>query len=154
MSIRRSVFVGLAALLLPLSGCTCGAKIGDPRPADELAAYRPTDPDAVIDAVKLGTNTEDKITGATIGTSLPATADRAIVWYRWDDAKEGHHVQIRWSMDGEQILEQEEKLDTPFGDSAWVLKTPTGSPLPAGSYKVELVENGTVVSTIPFTVGP
>ena len=154
MSIRRSVFVAATALLLPLSSCTCGAQVGDPRPAGELAAYRPKSPDAKIDAVKLGTHTEDKITGATLGTSLPATADRAIVWYRWKDAKDGHHVQIRWKMEGETVLEQEEKLDTPFGDSAWALKKADGSALSAGSYEVDLLENGTVVTTIPFTVGP
>ena len=105
--------------------------------------------------MSFGTNAKDSIQGAAIGTALPATADRALVWYRWDGAPDGHHVQIKWYSDPEMpIMEQEEKLDKPFGDSAWVLKTPSGSPLPSGTYRVELLENGTVVSKIPFTVGP
>lgn len=154
---RRSLVLATVALfsVLQTAGCTCGAKVGDVRPAHEIAAYKPTTPDAKIDSVSFGTNAKDSIQGATIGTALPATAERAIVWYRWNGAADGHHVQIKWFSDPDQpILDQEEKLDKPFGDSAWVLKKPGNAPLPAGAYHVELLENGAVVSTIPFTVGP
>lgn len=153
---RRSLALAVTVFLTVLQapGCTCGAKVGDVRPAHEIAAYKPTLPDAKIDAVSFGTNAKDSIQGATIGTSLPATADRAIVWYRWDGAPDGHHVQVKWYYQPDQpIMDQEEKLEAPFGDSAWVLKKADGTALTAGDYKVDLIENGTIVSSIPFTVG-
>lgn len=153
----RALPLAAAALfaVLQTTGCTCGAKVGDVRPKHEIAAYKPTAPDAKIDAVSFGTNSKDSIQGAAIGTTLPATAERAIVWYRWTGASDGHRIDIKWYSEPDQtILEQDESLDKPFGDSAWVLKKPDGSPLPAGAYRVELLENGAVVSKIPFTVGP
>jgi hypothetical protein len=62
-------------------------------------------------------------------------------------------VGIRWSKDGQVVLEQGDTLAKASGASAYVLKMSAGSKLPVGIYEVELLEDGVAVTKIPFKVG-
>ena len=140
----------LAALLL--AGCSCHAKVGNIHPARELVQYRPKSPDAKIDAVSFGTSFTNNFDDSKVGTKLPAGTPRALVWYQWHDADSGRKVQVHWFKGQTLIHQEEETLGQASGESSWSLNAKAG-PLPPGDYHVDLLENGQVVTTIPFTVG-
>lgn len=146
----------VVALVLTIGGIAGGFWIGDRRPAlpPMLAQYAPKASEAVIKAVSLSSGDSTDLNPAAIGTEIPEGARRVVAWYYWDGAKPGHKVDIRWSKDGTTILEQSEQIAEPRGSSAWFLDMTGGnSPLPAGSYIVELQENGKQVTAIPFRIG-
>ena len=145
----------LVGLLLVLAAC--GPSTSSPSPsatsaAGGLAQYAPSG-EAWIEAVDLGTNDEASFDPGQSGTSFPSGIERVVVWYRWQDGEVGKRVDNRWSHQGGVVLEQGEALEEPSGTSAWFLVSAEGGPLPDGDYQVELLEDGRVVSTIPFTVG-
>jgi hypothetical protein len=140
---RRFAF---GSALLALSACTTPDKVA-------LEEYAPKSPDADIEAVSLSASDDDTFDPERVGTEFPDTTKQVAVWYRWDEADSGKKVGIRWSKDGEVVLEQGDTLMKVSGASAYVLKMAAGSKLPIGDYQVELTENGVAVTKIPFKVG-
>jgi hypothetical protein len=132
--------------LLALSACTTPDKAA-------LEEYAPQSPDADIEAVSLSASDDDTFDPERVGTEFPDTTKQVAVWYRWDKADSGKKVGIRWSKNGEVVLEQGDTLAKISGASAYVLKMAAGSKLPIGNYQVELLENGVAVTKIPFKVG-
>lgn len=146
----------VAALVLTFGGIAGGLALGSRGPdlPPTLAQYAPKARDAAIKAVSLSSGDGTDLNPAAIGTEFPEGARRVVAWYYWDGAKSGHKVDIRWSKEGAPVLEQSEQLAQPVGSSAWFLDMAGGnSPLPAGSYTVELHENGRQVTAIPFRIG-
>jgi hypothetical protein len=139
---RRLAFVPA----LVLAACTTPDKTA-------LKDYAPKSPDAAIEAVSLSASDNDTFDPSRVGTEFPDTTKQVAVWYRWSSANPGKNVAIRWSKGGDVILEQSDTLAKASGASAYVLKTASGSHLPVGNYEVELLENGTGVTKIPFKVG-
>jgi hypothetical protein len=133
-------------MLLALSACTTPDKVA-------LQEYAPTSSEADIEAVSLSASDNDTFDPGRVGTEFPDTTKQVAVWYRWDDADSGKKVGIRWSKNGEVVLEQGDTLAKLSGASSYVLKTAAGSKLPIGDYQVELLENGVAVTKIPFKVG-
>jgi hypothetical protein len=145
----RSPSVSRFALLasaIGMAACTAGDDAA-------MEEYAPSSNDAAIVAVSLGTNDADTWDPAQAGTEFPEGTDRIVVWYRWEGAEDGLKIDNRWSSDGAVILEQGENVSEPAGSAAWFLKMGAGGPLPAGSYEVELLANGAVVTTIPCRIG-
>jgi hypothetical protein len=134
------------AALLALGACT-------PPDKTALEEYAPKSPDADIEAVSLSASDNDTFDPERVGTEFPDTTEQVAVWYRWDDADSGKKVGIRWSKDGQVVLEQGDTLAKVSGASAYVLKMAAGSKLPIGNYQVELLEDGVAVTKIPFKVG-
>lgn len=132
--------------LLALSACTTPDKVA-------LEEYAPRSADADIEAVSLSASDNDTFDPERVGTEFPDTTKQVAVWYRWDDADSGKKVGIRWSKNGEVVLEQGDTLAKVSGASAYVLKMAAGSKLPIGDYQVELLEDGVAVTKIPFKVG-
>jgi len=132
--------------LLTLGGCTSPDKVA-------LKEYAPKSADADIEAVSLSASSNDTFDPTRVGTEFPDTTQQVAVWYRWGKADSGKKVGIRWSKDGEVVLEQADTLAKVSGASAYVLKMAAGSKLPVGGYQVELLENGVAVTKIPFKVG-
>ncbi|MGH7508908.1 MAG: hypothetical protein ACREMZ_05515 [Gemmatimonadales bacterium] len=132
--------------LLALGACTMPDKVA-------LEEYAPQSPDADIEAVSLSASDDDAFDPERVGTEFPDTTEQVAVWYRWDEADSGKKVGIRWSKDGQVVLEQGDTLAKVSGASAYVLKMAAGSKLPIGDYQVELLEDGVAVTKIPFKVG-
>ena len=132
--------------LLALGACTAPDKVA-------LEEYAPASPDADIEAVSLSASDNDTFDPERVGTEFPDTTEQVAVWYKWDNADSGKKVGIRWSKDGEVVLEQGDTLAKISGASAYVLKMAAGSKLPIGDYQVELLEDGVAVTKIPFKVG-
>jgi hypothetical protein len=143
----------VASLALLASACSCHAKVGSIHPARELVQYRPKDPAAKISAVSLSESTSANFDESRVGTSLPASATHAVVWYQWQGADPGRKVEIHWYKGEQPVLTQEDAMSTPSGESAWVLMPSHGGTLPVGSYHVDLLEGGKVVTSVPFSVG-
>ncbi len=61
-------------------------------------------------------------------------------------------MDVRWSREGKQLLTQGENVDEASGESSWTLAMSSGGPLPAGGYRVELIEDGKTVTAIPFQI--
>lgn len=148
MRARHAVYLHGALLggLLAVAACSKGDKVA-------LKEYAPKSPDADIEAVSLSASDKDTFDPARVGTEFPDSTKQVAVWYRWSNADSGKKVGIRWSKEQEVVLEQEDTLAEASGASAFVLKMATGSRLPAGAYEVELQENGSAVTKIPFQVG-
>jgi hypothetical protein len=140
---RRFAFV---PALAALSACTTPDKTA-------LKEYAPKSPDANIQAVSLSASDDDTFDPERVGTEFPDTTKQVAVWYRWENADSGEKVDIRWSKDGEVVLEQADTLAKASGASAYVLKMAAASNLPVGNYQVELLEEGRAVTKIPFKVG-
>lgn len=136
----------LPIVLLALSACTTPDKVA-------LEEYAPKSPDADIEAVSLSATDDDAFDPSRVGTEFPDTTEQVAVWYKWKDADSGKKVGIRWSKDGQVVLEQGDTLAKISGASAYVLKMAAGSKLPIGDYQVELLEDGVAVTKIPFKVG-
>ena len=136
----------LMLALLALGGCTTPDKVA-------LEEYAPKSPDADIEAVSLSATDDDTFDPSRVGTEFPDTTEQVAVWYKWKDADSGKKVGIRWSKDGQVVLEQGDTLAKLSGTSAYILKMAAGSKLPIGDYQVELLEDGVAVTKIPFKVG-
>jgi len=117
-----------------------------------LDQFKPKQAGAVIKAVSLSANNRSTFDSKRVGTRFPDGVTHMIVWYRWEGAPPGHRMDIHWYLEGSKIHEDGESITKAAGTEAWVLKT-MGSPLPAGSYRVELLENRKVVAAIPFSIG-
>ncbi len=124
---------------------------GEQYPA--LDQYKPKAAGAVIRAVSLSSSTSNKFDSTKVGTEFAEGVARIVVLYEWEGAKKGYRVGIRWSKEGSVILEQGQTLETPEGIGAKVLLMNDEGRLPAGSYRVELLENGKPVTAIPFQIG-
>ena len=142
----RSSGITQLLILMMLGGCTTPDKVA-------LQEYAPQSPDADIEAVSLSASDDDTFDPERVGTEFPDTTEQVAVWYRWQDADSGKKVGIRWSKDGEVVLEQGDTLAKVSGASAYILKMAAGSKLPIGDYQVELLEDGVAVTKIPFKVG-
>jgi len=126
----RVILVGaFLAVVLPTLFASV-APAAEPHPT--LDQYRPKDPQAVIKAVSLGASNRDVLDPKRIATQFPEGVTHIVAWYRWDGAKTGHKVNIRWFHEGAKVLEQGEPLGKPAGTEAWFLKT-GGGPLQAGN---------------------
>jgi len=132
--------------LVALTACATTDKVA-------LREFAPTSSEADIEAVSLSASDNDTFDPERVGTEFPDTTKQVAVWYRWDDADSGKKVGIRWSKNGEVVLEQGDTLAKISGASSYVLKMAAGSKLPIGDYQVELLEDGVAVTKIPFKVG-
>ncbi len=140
---------GMRAVFLPMLFASIATAA---EPHLTLDQYKPKDPQAVIKAVSLGASNRDALDPKRVGTHFPEGVTHIVAWYRWEGAKTGHKVNVHWFHEGAKVLEQGEPLGKPAGAEAWVLKT-GGGPLPAGSYRVDILENGRTVAAIPFLIG-
>jgi hypothetical protein len=133
-----------------VAGCTTGDKAAENA---ALAQYAPSSPGAAIKAVSLSSSDRETFEPDRAGTEYPDTTRQVVVWYRWAGADPAAKVGIHWFKGDDKVLEQGEAFAKLAGSSAWVLKMDAGGTLPAGNYRVELLENGKQVTSIPFQVG-
>jgi hypothetical protein len=145
----RTIFRAFSVSAI-VAGCTTGDKAAE---KTALSQYAPRSPDAAIKAVSLSSSDREAFDPARAGTTYPDTTRRVVVWYRWAGADPAAKVDIHWFKGNEKVLEQGEAFAKPSGSSAWVLKMDAGGTLPADNYRVDLLENGKQVTSIPFQVG-
>jgi hypothetical protein len=148
---RRRAAAGVACALLVVSG-TLTEAAETVEPFKTLDQYRPPAATAVIKAVSLSASDQQRFNPQAVGTEFPGSTTHVVVWYRWEGALPGHRLDVHWFHEGTKVLEQGEQVTKRAGAEAWVLKA-TDGPLPAGSYRVDLLENGKTVTSIPFRIG-
>ena len=103
---------------------------------------------AVIKTVSLSASDTDDFDSKRVGTEFPEGVLRVVVYYLWDGAKPGHRVDSRWLRDKSVVAEKGYTLTTATGFGVFSV-----GPLPVGSYRLELLENGKPVTAIPFRIG-
>jgi ABC-type transport system substrate-binding protein len=154
--LSRVGLISLATVVVMACGAGntgSGSAAGSPAASAEgMAQYAPSG-EAWIQAVDLGTNSQESFDPGQSGTQFPSGTLAVGLWYRWDGAEPAKRIDNRWYKDDALVLEQGEQLESASGTAAWFLKQESGGPLPDGAYKVELLEDGRVVTTIPFKVG-
>lgn len=155
MTLGRIRFVALvtAAVVAAMITLACSSTSNPAGDDAALEQYAPKSESAAIKAVSLGTSSGDSFDPKRTGTQFPEGTDRVVVWYRWSGADKSLRIDNVWYQEGESVLEQGEVVGKESGDAAWLLKLETGGALPEGSYEVRLLEDGNVVTTIPFKVG-
>jgi hypothetical protein len=146
---RRAAVV--ASLLIVVAGPPVEAT-GAAEPFKILDQYKPKDATAVIKAVSLSSSEQRRFNPQAVGTEFPEGTTHVAVWYRWEGALPGHRLEVHWFHEDTKVLEQDEQVTKQAGAEAWVLEA-TGGPLPTGRYRVDLLENGKTVTSIPFRVG-
>ncbi len=144
------VAAAAVAVMITLACSSTANPAGDDAALDQFA---PKSASAAIKAVSLGTSSGDSFDPKRTGTQFPAGTERVVVWYRWSGADKSLRIDNTWYHEGDVVLEQGEAVGKEAGDAGWLLKLELGGALPEGSYEVRLLENGTVVTTIPFKVG-
>ena len=155
MTMGRIRFVALvtAAVVAAMITLACSSTSNPAGDDAALEQYAPKSESAAIKAVSLGTSSGDSFDPKRTGTQFPESTDRVVVWYRWSGADKSLRIDNVWYHEGDSVLEQGEVVGKESGDAAWLLKLETGGTLPEGSYEVRLLEDGNVVTTIPFKVG-
>jgi hypothetical protein len=148
---RRRRAAAVASLLIVVAGPPIEAA-GAAEPFKTLDQYKPKDPSAVIKAVSLSSGDQRRFNPQAVGTEFPDGTSHVAVWYRWEGAFPGHRLEVHWFHEGTKVLEQNEQVTKQAGAEAWVLEA-TGGSLPTGRYRVDLLENGKTVTSIPFRVG-
>lgn len=146
--VKRATAWLIFTLTLGLNACTYKEKEDF-----ALKEYAPTSANAAIKQVSLGTSDTNKFDAQRVGTQFPAGTKKVLVWYRWEGANKDTKVDIVWWMGDTTLLKQGEALGKESGTAAWILQMGAGGDLPQGNYKVELLENGSIVTTIPFQIG-
>jgi len=141
----------VASLLIVIAGAPVGAA-GPAEPFKTLDQYKPKDATAVIKAVSLSSSDQRRFNPQAVGTEFPDGTSHIAVWYRWEGALPGHRLEVHWFHEGTRVLEQNDQVTKQAGAEAWVLEA-TGGSLPPGRYRVDLLENGKTVTSIPFRVG-
>lgn len=140
-------------LVVTMAAWACSSSSNPAGDAGALDEYAPKSSNAAIKAVSLGTSNDNSFDPERTGTQFPTGTVRVLVWYRWSGADESLRIENVWYEEGQQVLQQGEVVGKQSGDAAWFFNTAAGGPLPDGNYEVRLVEDGTVVATIPFKVG-
>jgi hypothetical protein len=87
------------------------------------------------------------------GTAFPQGTREVMAHYEWQNAAVGFPLGVRWYFGDQLILEQGEPVPAANGETNWTLRMVNGDPLPAGNYRVELVEPERPPAAIVFTVG-
>lgn len=146
ISVKRATACLVLAMTLGLTACGQSEDFA-------LKEYAPKSASSSIKAVSLGTSDSNSFDAKRVATQFPAGTKKVLVWYRWEGADKDSKVAIHWSMGNVSALQQGEAFGKESGTAAWVLEMGAGGDLPAAGYKVELLENGTIVTTIPFQVG-
>jgi hypothetical protein len=141
----------------PSTACAAEAK----RPAASEAAastarplpqFAPKSADAAIKDVSLCSSETNGFDPRRVGTTFRQGVKNVVAWYRWDGSPMGRRMEVRWSREGKVVLTQGENVDEAAGESSWTLAMSSGSPLPPGGYRVELIEDGKTVTAIPFQI--
>lgn len=118
-----------------------------------LTQYAPKDSHAIIQSVSLSSTMGQDFDTVRVGTKFDSGIKSAVLWYRWSNAAPGALLQIAWSKDNSEILQQQVQVATSSGEQAFALRTPDGAALPDGHYQVALLEAGKLVTSIPFQIG-
>ncbi len=87
------------------------------------------------------------------GPAFPEGIRQILAQYAWSNAPIGQQLGVRWYKDGTLILDQGEPVALANGRTEWILRMQTDIPLPAGRYRVELIESGRPPRPIEFTIG-
>jgi hypothetical protein len=117
-----------------------------------LPQFAPKSADAAIKDVSLCSSETSQFDPRKVGNTFRQGVKNVVVWYRWAGSPMGRRMDVRWSREDKVVLTQGENVDEASGESAWTLAMSGGGPLPAGGYRVELIEDGKTVTAIPFQI--
>jgi ABC-type Fe3+-hydroxamate transport system substrate-binding protein len=137
-------------LLLLLSSMSCSSRTeqasstSTPRPSTSA----PTTPVSVV-AVDLGRSIDvDKLVTERVEVFKPKDTIYASI--RTNGASPNAKLGVKWIYQDGQVVDQSEQVIAPEGTTEFHITKPDG--LPAGSYKVEILVDGSSVQTKDFRV--
>lgn len=126
-----------------------------------MAPYAPDDPAAAIKDVSLSgypgdppAHTDGRwiLDPARVGTEFSAGTRAVLLWFRWEGDRAGTiPLTVHWYLNCESGLKQDAPLE--FETGSRIVKLGGSGSLPSGAYRVEILEDGNRVVTIPFTIG-
>ena len=150
---RRFIHLGtLVGALLVAIGTVAVGDVFAASTARPLPQFAPKNTDAAIKDVSLCSSETSQFDPRKVGTTFQRGVKNVVAWYRWEGSPTGRRMDVRWSREGKQLLTQGENVDEASGESSWTLAMSSGGPLPAGGYRVELIEDGKTVTAIPFQI--
>ena len=88
------------------------------------------------------------------GKSAQEGIKQVCLWFSYSSAREGDSLEINWAFENQTIQRDVFRIVSVEGVRAFYLLMEDGSPLPAGSYSVELYCNGRKKAAEPFRVNP
>lgn len=87
-----------------------------------------------------------------IGNIIPYGPSQICLWLKYSSAREGSHLEVSWYYGNELVLSEPLKLMTKDGVRAFYLLREEGTPLPIGSYRVNVSTPAKVWSDINFEI--
>ncbi|MDR3321075.1 MAG: hypothetical protein LBS93_01395 [Synergistaceae bacterium] len=96
----------------------------------------------------------DNMVPVNAGTTLPGGAKQVCLWFDYTKARVGDALEIVWKFGERRIQRDSYRLPASGGVRAFYLLKEDGSPLPAGSYSVEIFCNGRERGGESFFVTP
>lgn len=136
---RPLVLLGLSVILLLLL-VTWSLKVGP------FSSFFKVE-EAVI-CQELGEDREPLL----IGNIIPYGPSQICLWLKYSSAREGSHLEVSWYYGNELVLSEPLKLMTKDGVRAFYLLREEGTPLPIGSYRVNVSTPAKVWSDIKFEI--
>ncbi|NLD06005.1 MAG: hypothetical protein GX672_08995 [Synergistaceae bacterium] len=97
---------------------------------------------------ELGDNREPLL----ISNSIPYGPSQICLWLKYSSASEGSHLEVSWYYGNELVLSEPLKLMTKDGVRTFYLLREEGTPLPVGSYRVNVSTPAKVWSDIEFEI--
>ncbi|MDR1482496.1 MAG: hypothetical protein LBI74_07720 [Synergistaceae bacterium] len=88
------------------------------------------------------------------GKSVQEGIKQVCLWFSYSSAREGDSLEINWSFEDKPIQKDVFRIDNAGGMRAFYLLMEDGSPLPVGSYSVELYCNGRSRAAEVFLINP
>lgn len=86
------------------------------------------------------------------GNIIPYGPSQICLWLKYSSAREGSHLEVSWYYGNELVLSEPLKLMTKDGVRAFYLLREEGTPLPIGSYRVNVSTPAKVWSDIKFEI--
>jgi hypothetical protein len=88
------------------------------------------------------------------GKSVQEGIKQVCLWFSYSSAREGDSLEINWAFENQTIQRDVFRIASIEGVRAFYLLMEDGSPLPAGSYSVDLYCNGRKKAAEPFWINP
>ncbi|MDR3354244.1 MAG: hypothetical protein LBO21_04345 [Synergistaceae bacterium] len=88
------------------------------------------------------------------GKSVNEGTKQVCLWFSYSSAREGDSLEINWRFENQTIQRDVFRIANIEGVRAFYLLMEDGSPLPTGSYSVELYCNGRKKAGEPFWINP
>lgn len=103
---------------------------------------------------KTASDVDEKLMPVKVAEAFPEGTSKVFCWFQWKDAKLNTEVTAKWHYvtDDIHILDYAFALPRKSGSGSVALAMPEGKKLPAGLYRLDLIQSKRSLKTITFKI--